>query len=389
MGGKMRIILYTGKGGVGKTSIAAATACQIAASGKKVLVMSTDQAHSLGDSMDRKLSPVPEQVVENLFAMEIDAITECEREWGTLKDYMKRLLTSQSGESIETEELLVFPGFEELTALFKIKEFYDENFYDVLIVDCAPTGETLSLLKFPEMFGEWIERLLPMKRKAVKVAGPTVEKITKMPMPKDAMFDEIEVLCDKMNALRELMWNKDIVSIRIVTTPEKIVIKEAKRNFSYLHLFDFNVDAIIVNKIYPKESLPGYFHKWIKNQEESLVDIKESFAGVPIFYLDLLKHELRTLERLNEVSSILYGEKNPENILFRETIFTTEKVGDKDLFKISLPFFDLKDMELTQKGDELTLVIKNERRKFILPNKLKNKEIQSAKYLNGKLELTF
>ena len=385
----MRIILYTGKGGVGKTSIAAATACQIAESGRKVLVMSTDQAHSLGDSFDCKLSCVPKEIVENLFAMEVDAITECERVWGTLKDYLKRLLTSQSGDSIEAEELLVFPGFEELTALFKIKDIYDEGFYDVLIVDCAPTGETLALLKFPEMFGKWIERLLPMKRKAVKIAGPAVEKFTKMPMPKDSMFDEIEVLCEKMNALCKLLWNRDIVSIRIVTTPEKIVIKESKRNFSYLHLFDFNVDAIIVNKIYPKESLPGYFHKWIKNQEEALEDIKVSFAGVPIFYLDLLKHELRTIERLKGVSRNLYGEINPEDILFRDTIFTTEKIGDKDVFKISLPFFDLADMELTQKGDELTLVIKNERRKFSLPNKLKNKEIQSAKYENGKLNIIF
>jgi len=385
----MRIILYTGKGGVGKTSIAAATAFQIAESGKKVLIMSTDQAHSLGDSFDCKLSSKPEKIVEHLFAMEVDAITECEREWGMLKDYMKRLLTSKSGDSIEAEELLIFPGFEELTALFKIKDIYDEDFYDVLIVDCAPTGETLSLLKFPEMFGKWIERLLPMKRKAVKIAGPAVEKIMKMPMPKDAMFDEIETLCEKMNLLCKLLWDRNVVSIRIVTTPEKIVIKEAKRNFSYLHLFDFNVDAIVVNKIYPKESLPGYFHKWIKNQEEALEDIKVSFAGVPIFYLELLRHELRTIERMKGVSTNLYGNINPEGVLFRDTIFTTERIGDKDFFRIALPFFDLNDMELTQKGDELTLVIKNERRKFVLPNKLKSKEIKSAKYENGKLNIIF
>lgn len=385
----MRIILYTGKGGVGKTSVAAATACQIAASGKKVLAMSTDQAHSLGDSFDCKLDSSPVMVMENLYAMEIDATKECERVWGNLKDYFKRLLTSKSGESIEAEELMVFPGFEELTALFKIKEFYDGGAYDVLIVDCAPTGETLSLLKFPEMFGKWIEQLLPMKRKAVKIAGPTVEKLTKMPMPDDIIFDEIEQLCGKMNDLRELMWNKDIVSLRIVTTPERIVIKEAKRNFSYLHLYNYNVDAIIVNKVYPKESLSGYFEKWIKNQEEALEDIKESFAGVPIFYLELQKYELRTIERLKEVSNGLYRGINPEDIMFRENVFATEKAGDKDIFKIMLPFFELKDMDLTQKGDELTLIIKNERRKFILPNKLKNKEVQSAKYEDGCLKLIF
>lgn len=385
----MRIILYTGKGGVGKTSVAAATACQIAASGKKVLVISTDQAHSLGDSLDCKLNSSPMEVSDHLYALEVDAITECEQAWGNLKEYIKRLLTSKGGESMEAEELLVFPGLEELTSLFKIKEIYDQGIYDVLIVDCAPTGETLSLLKFPEMFGEWIEQVIPFKRKALKVAGPAVEKVMKMPMPKDDIFDEIEILCDKMNTLRDLMWNKDIVSIRIVTTPEKIVIKEAKRNFSYLHLFNYNVDAIIVNKIYPEESLSGYFHQWIQNQEEALEDIRESFMGTPVFYLKLLKNELRTIERLKAVSGTLYGNTNPEEILFKDMIFATEKVGEKEMFKIALPFFELKDMDLLQKGDELTLVIKNERRRFILPNKLKNKEVQSAKYEDGMLKLIF
>ncbi len=385
----MRIILYTGKGGVGKTSVAAATACHIAASGKKVLVVSTDQAHSLGDSLDIKLNNEPLEVTKNLYAMEIDVITEYELGWGNMKDYMKRLLTSKTGDSIEAEELLVFPGFEELTALFKMKDIYEENLYDVLIVDCAPTGETLSLLKFPEMFGQWIEQLLPIKRKAVKLAGPTVEKLTKIPMPKDSLFDEIEVLCNKMNALRDLMWNKEVVSIRIVTTPEKIVTKEAKRNFSYLHLYNYNIDAIIVNRIYPREALPGYFQKWIKNQEDALKDIRESFNGIPIFFLELQKNELRTIERLNEVAKTLYGDTDPENILFQQILFSIEKSEIGDVFQIALPFFELKDMDLSQKGDEVTLIIRNERRKFILPSKLRNKDILSAKYEDGFLKLVF
>ena len=385
----MRIILYTGKGGVGKTCISAATACKIAAEGKKVMVISTDQAHSLGDALDCKLGAEPTKVAENLCAMEVDVVTECEKAWGTLQEYLKQLMISKSGESLEAEELMIFPGLEELSALFKIKEIYDENQYDVLIIDCAPTGETLSLLKFPEMFGEWIAKILPMKRKAMKVAGPAVSRLMKMPMPKDTIFDEIESLVDKMNALRELLWNKEIVSIRIVTTPERIVMKEAKRNFSYLHLFNYNVDAIIINKIYPVESLSGYFHPWIKNQEEAMKDIGESFAGIPIFYLGLLRQELRTMERLTSVATTLYGEYHPMDILFSNTIFTVAKEGDKDIFEISLPFFELKDMELSQKGDELILAIKNERRRFILPGRLRNKEIQGAKYENGVLRLVF
>jgi arsenite-transporting ATPase len=385
----MRIILYTGKGGVGKTSIAAATACKLAYEGKRVLIVSTDQAHSLGDCLDTRLGPEPLPAAENLYALEIDAVTEYEKAWGSLKEYLYRMMTSRNQESLETEELLVFPGFEELTSLFRIMEIYNEGKYDVLIVDCAPTGETLALLKFPELFGQFIEQILPWKRKALKAIGPAVERLTKIPLPSDSVFDDIERLVSKMDELRELMWNKDIVSIRIVTTPERIVIKEAKRNFSYLHLYNYNVDAIIVNKLYPKEALDGYFSKWISNQEEALEEIRDSFKGIPVFYMEILKHEIRTIDRLREVSDVLYGNTDPSEILFCSTIFSTAMEDGREVFKIALPFFDIKDMELMQKGDDLTLIIRNERRKFILPNKLRNKEIQTAKYEDGLLKLIF
>lgn len=385
----MRIIIYTGKGGVGKTSIAAATACRLAKEGRKVLIMSTDQAHSLGDSLDIKLGPEPLNITENLDAMEVDAVHECELAWGNLKDYLYRLMTAKNQESMEAEELLVFPGFEELTSLFKIKEIYDQGIYDILIVDCAPTGETLSLLKFPEMFGQFIESILPWKRKALKFAGPTVEKLTNIPLPSDSIFDDIEKLMSKMDGLRELMWNKEAVSIRIVTTLEKIVIKETKRNFSFLHLYNYNVDAIIVNKIYPGEALAGYFNKWVKNQEEALEEIKVSFKGLPIFYLKLQKSELRTVNKLIKASEELYHNTDPAEILFNSSIFSITIEDGKDVYNIMLPFFDIKDMELIQKGEELDLNIKNERRRFILPTKLKNKEIIKAKYEEGVLKLIF
>lgn len=385
----MRILLYTGKGGVGKTSIAAATACKIAESGKRVLIMSTDQAHSLGDSFDRKLGNEPLEVTEHLYAMEIDAVVESEHAWGNIKDYMKKLLTSRSGESIEAEELLVFPGFEELFSLFKILEIYEAQNYDVLIVDCAPTGETISLLKFPEMFGDLLGKIMPMKRKALKVAGPLVEKTMKIPMPKDTLFDEVEILCHKIEQLQELMSDKDVLSLRIVTTPEKIVVKEAKRNFAYLHMYDYNVDAIIVNKVYPKSSLEGYFNQWIENQQNSLQDIRQSFFDIPVFEMEFLKHELRTVERLNVAADMVYRDTDPAAVLAVQSIFVLEKVQEKYCLKIALPFVDKQELELEQKGEELALTIKNERRNLILPPKLREYEVAGAKYEDDVLKIEF
>ena len=227
----MRIIIYTGKGGVGKTSMAAATACKIAADGKKVLVMSTDPAHSLGDSFDREIGREQIKIKENLYAMEIDTIYESEKSWGNLKDYIKRLLTAKGGDGIEAEELLVFPGLEELFSMFRILDVYESGKYDTILVDCVPTGETLALLKYPEGLSRLIEKLLPIERLGVKTVGVLVEKAAKIPMPGDEVFEDVEYLMDKMKRLQRLLLDKKVVSLRVVTTPEKIVLSEAKRNF--------------------------------------------------------------------------------------------------------------------------------------------------------------
>lgn len=383
----MRIIIYTGKGGVGKTSMAAATACRIAESGKKVLVMSTDQAHSLGDSYDMKLGKEPTRIMDNLDAMEIDTVYESEKSWGNLKNYFKEFLTLKGGSGIEVEELLVFPGLEELFSMFKILEVYESGRYDTIIVDCAPTGETLSLLKYPERLSGLIEKVLPVKRKGIKKFGPIVEKLSKIPMPEDNVFDDFEYLMDKMQRLHELMLNKDIVSLRVVTTPEKIVISEAKRNFTCLYLYHYNVDAVIVNHIYPEQAMEGYFSKWIRLQEEGLKEIEENFSEVPRFYVELQNSEIRTLDVLRDMGSKIYGDTDPDEVLFKKEIYILDK--DNSSLKIYLPFAEKDEMNLEQAGGELVVGIRNESRRFPVPTDFTEKEITGAKFEEGYLNICF
>lgn len=384
----MRIILYTGKGGVGKTSVAASTAVTLAENGKKVLIMSTDQAHSLGDSFDVKLRKEPTQVTENLFAMEIDSVYESEKSWGHLKGYMKEMLTVKGGGGIEVEELLVFPGMEELFSMFKILDVYEENKYEVLIVDCAPTGETLSLLKYPEKLSSFMEKVMPMKRKSAKYAGPVVEKVMKIPMPEDNVFDDIEYIMDKMGRLQKLMLNKEVISLRIVTTPEKIVIQEAKRNFTCLQLYNYNVDAVIVNRIYPEAAMEGYFSKWIIMQRDGLQEIEESFSEVPRFYMELQNEELRTIPILKKVGKKLFNGRNPEEVLFKQEIFTIKKQTNGAIYQILLSNAEKSELDLQQIGQELVITIKNEHRRFPMPTEFSDMKITSAKFQEGYLNIT-
>ena len=384
----MRVIIYTGKGGVGKTSMACAGACRIAKSGKKVLVMSTDPAHSLGDSFGVKIGRDATRLSDKLYAMEIDTVYESEKSWGSIKDYIKNLLTAKgSGGGIEVEELLVFPGLEELFSMFKILEVVESGEYDTVIVDCAPTGETLALLKYPERLSGLIRKVLPMERTLVKTGGKLIEGIMKVPMPEDSVFDDIEYLMDKMERLQKLMLDKSVVSLRVVTTPEKIVISEAKRNFTCLYLYHYNVDAVIVNHIYPEKAMEGYFSKWQKLQEDALNEIKESFSEVPRFYVELQDKEIRTMEVLEEVGDKIFGESDPSAVLFENEIYSVDT--ENNTLRIYLPFADKEELRLEQDHNELIVGVKNESRKFPMPSEFAGYDIASAKFADGYLNIIF
>lgn len=385
----MRIILYTGKGGVGKTCVAAATALHLADAGRRVLVASTDAAHSLGDALDVAVGSAPVRVAPNVDALEIDPAVAGRAAWGGLQAYLRTLMTSHADAGIEADELLVFPGLEELFALLALLDIERAGAYDVLIVDCAPTGETLSLLKYPERLGSFVEDALPLKRAALKVGRPVLEGVMKMPMPKDELFDELSTLVSRLEQLRALLVDAERVSVRIVTTAERIVVKEAKRAYAWLHLYGYQVDAVVANRLYPDDALAGYFERWTELQRTSLAEIEEGFAGLPVLKLMLRHGELRGLAGLRAAADDLYGDVDPERVLVRDRPAAfRERDGAWELV-LPAPAFDKRDLALRQDGDALIVSLKNQSRRIPLPERLRGREVAGAKHEEGELVVRF
>ena len=387
----MRILIYTGKGGVGKTSIAASTAVKIARTGKKVLVMSTDQAHSLGDSLCMKLGTEPGEVFPGLDAMEIATPRESRRAWGTLQDYLRQLISQKANGGIESDEVLLFPGLEELCSLIRILDLYEEGNYDVLVVDCAPTGETLSLLRYPERLSVLADRLLPMVRGVTSIFGGLISRKTTVPKPRDMVFAEFDSLVKRLNALQKILRDRSVTSMRIVTTPERIVLEEARRSFTWINEYDFGVDAVCINKIYPEEAMKGYFEGWQQMQRESLQLAAESFPGRRQFSLLLQDAEIRGIPALEKAGNELYEGDDPAQIYCREEAFRMEydlKTGIRSLI-ISLPYADAEEIRTEKEGDDLILFVRNEVRRLRLPDILCRRDLDGQTFENGELTIRF
>ena len=385
----MRIILYTGKGGVGKTSIAAATAVESADQGMRTLVISTDPAHSLGDSFDMKLSNEPVEVRKNLWAQEIDAIHEVEEGWGKVQKYLTELFTAKAVKDITTQELTVFPGMEDLLSLLKILKYYKEKFYDVIIIDCAPTGETLALLSFPEMLRWWMEKLFPLKKKAIKVAGPVAESLLKIPMPSGQVLDEIDNMYYQLDEMKKVFSDRSVTSIRIVVNPEKMVIKEVQRSFTYLNIYDFNVDAIVVNRVIPESVKDDYFKGWKDIQKKYKEEIIESFAPIPIYYAPMFENEVVGIKMLKRMGEEIFNGDDPIEIKYNGRTQKVDKDGEEYILSIAMPFMDKKDLLLNQKGDQLIIKAGNIKRNITLPRTLLNFSIKRAKFEDESLKIWF
>lgn len=385
----MRIILYTGKGGVGKTSISAATALLCAELGYKTLVISTDPAHSLSDSFDFKLGSAPTKVCEGLYGMEIDPFTEIEENWGAAKDYLTTLFASQGLDEVAAEELSILPGMDELFSLLKVKRFYESGEFDVVIVDCAPTGATIRLLNFPEVLQWYMRRLFPVERYVVGTIRKFRREIFSVPLPDDAVFETIQRMYANVDEMRDILLNPKVTTIRLVLNPEKMVIQETRRAYTYLNLFGFHTDAIIANKVFPEEVSDSYFAEWKRVQEGYLEEVEASFPNLPIFKVRFYEHEVVGLEKLKRMAYDAFDDKHPTEIFAQDEPMQILRSGGKYVLVLKLPFVTREEIELYQKGDELVVRVGNFKRNIILPMTLARLEAAGAKFVEGKLHINF
>jgi len=387
----MRVIVHTGKGGVGKTSISSATALRCAEMGLKTIVISTDTAHSLADSLEKQIGPEPVELYPNLWAQEVDTRYSMDKYWGRIQKYLSALFSRQGVDDIVAEEVTILPGLEEGAHLLWINQYVQQGDFDVLIVDAAPTAETLRLLSLPDVTRWWFERIMTITRGAAKILRPIGKLVGRGDsMPEPDAWDEVNNLFSTLDKVRDLLADPSISSIRLVVNPEKMVIKETQRTYTYLNLYGYATDAILCNRIIPDEVTDPYFAMWKQNQQENLAYIGEAFGELPLFKAPLFGGEVTGLERLRMLGNALYGDTNPAQSLFDGETHKIETI-DKDHYRLNvpLPFADKKDLDIYRSRDELTLRVGPYRRNIVLPYALWDLEIADAKFESSTLKIQF
>lgn len=382
----MRIILFTGKGGVGKTTLSAATALRSAELGYRTLIMSTDTAHSLSDVLCFQLQNKPTKIKENLSGQEIDVQKEMEENWGMVADYVAAFLQTRGMEQVVAEELAIIPGFEELFSLIEIKEHLEKKKYEVLIVDSAPTASTLRLLSFPDVLNWYVKNVFNITRVTKKVLG----KFSKdKPHSDGSIVGMMETLYEKIDGLRDILINKNNTSVRLVVNPEKMVIKEAHRAYTYFSLFGLHTDAVMVNKILPPEASDPFLSKWKEIQKQHLELIKESFAPLPIYKVKMFGEEMVGLDLLRKLAKNVYDSEDPTRVLYTEKTIELIKEKNISVLKIKLPFVEKDKVDLLQRDDELIVRIGSFKHSIALPSSLVGQTPTGAKIIDGILNVYF
>jgi arsenite/tail-anchored protein-transporting ATPase len=367
----VRTIIYTGKGGVGKTSVAAATALKAARSGKKVLVMSTDPAHSLADAFDAEIGANPKEMTPGLWAQEMDHTSMIEESWGEIQGYMHTLFEWQGADSLAAEELAMLPGMDELFGLLMVRRHYCEGEYDALILDAAPTGETLKLLSLPDHMSWYVEKIFPIQRRAAKLVRPFASRAKSLPpLPQDSVFAAGQRFYEAIASVEEILTDRENASVRLVANAEKMVVAEARRAYTYLNLYDYGVDAVVVNRLLPESISDPYFAQWRLSQERHMKTIEESFSPIPILTAKLFDREMFGIEALGALAEEVFEETEPLEVLFHERTHDIVKNGGGYDVVFHLPQADKRSVDLSKKGAELLVKVGGYRRNILLPDAL-------------------
>ena len=384
-----RVLLFTGKGGVGKTSVAAATALRCADSGLRTMVLSTDSAHSLGDTFDLFLDGQPRMVCEGLWAQQLDATERLEEAWGDIQDYLRELFGWAGVDTVEAEELSMLPGLEEVFALSDIKGHADSGKWDVVVVDCAPTAETIRLLSLPDVLAWYMDRVFPVERRVVQSVRPLLRRLTTMPVAGDHVFGAARRVYDGLEGVRALLTDGERSTIRLVVNPEKVVIAEARRTATYLSLFGYRVDAVVANRLLPDAVTDPWFKAWKEAHAEHLATIEAGFAPLPVLRAELAADELVGTERLRDFADALYGDVDPTGILHRGEALEVISRGSTLVLRLALPFVDRDDLDVGRRDGELLVRVGPHRRAIMLPDSLRRREVVGAAMVSSWLEVTF
>lgn len=384
---KPRILLFTGKGGVGKTTCAAATALRAAELGYRTLVLSSDPAHSLADALDRPLGPEPDEILPRLFAQEVDLYYSMKKYWGNLRDLLLSVFRWQGINEIAAEEMAALPGMNEGSVLLWLEQFYRSGEYDLIVVDSAPTGETLTLLTLPQVTEWWVERAFPFQKVAIKTAGFAVRKTTGIPL--DRGYEELTRLFDKLRAIHEVLADPEVSSVRLVVNPEKMVIEEGRRAYSFLQLYGYGVDGVVVNRVLPRDGLGEAFREYGEAQVHYLEEIEASFSPLPILQVPHRGREVFGVELLRVIGEQLYPERDPTDVFYRGQTYRMSSENGGYRLELRLPPLEGAVPEAWHFGDQLVVQLHNQRRNYALPRFLAYYRLAEAVWHDGWYRVRF
>lgn len=387
----MRVVLFTGKGGVGKTTVAAGSAALAARRGLKTLVLSTDAAHSLADAFGAGGAAVgadPVEVEPGLFVQQVDAQVRFEQSWREVQQYLLTVLDSVGVDSLAAEELSVLPGAEEVLALLEVRDQVRSGRWDLVVVDCAPTAETLRLLALPELLGWYLDRMFPAERRVARSLRPVLGLLAGLPMPSEHVVDAVTKLHQELAEVRAVLTDAQ-TSVRLVLTPEAVVVAEARRTLTSLSLFGYRVDGVVANRVFPAEGADPWRAGWVAAQQAQLADVDTSFAPLPVLRAGYQPAEPVGADALAALAEAIYGDTDPFSAPPEQAPMNVERSGSEFVLSFELPFADRSDLGLARTGDELVLTVGSYRRVIALPSALRRCTVEGASLRAGQLRIRF